>query len=147
MIIGNYTLLMGYDPLIQVVHELDVVEAFKVAIDNDFRGEFNIVADGVLPYSTVLALMGKLPLPVPYFLAMPLIRALWATQLVDAPPSFVNFLRFLCVADGTKAKKVMGFEPRHDIKRTILDFLGVLHEEIDRGERAEIRPMPHAERH
>ena len=47
---------------------------------------FNIVGDGVLPYSTVLAMMGKLPLPMPHFLARPLAPALWATQLVDSPP-------------------------------------------------------------
>jgi UDP-glucose 4-epimerase len=117
--------LMGYDPLLQVVHESDAVEAFKLAIDGDYPGVFNIVGDGVLPYSTVLALMGKLPLPMPTFIAKTLARALWATQIVSEPPAFLNFLRFLCVADGTKARAVMGFQPRHDIKTTILDFLGM----------------------
>jgi UDP-glucose 4-epimerase len=127
--------LMGYDPLLQFVHEADAVEAFKLAIDGDYRGEMNVVGDGVLPYSTVLAMMGKVPVPVPRFLARPLLRALWATQVVDAPPAFLDFLRFLCVADGNKARLIMGYAPRHDIKETILDFLGMLGEEIDRGAR------------
>jgi UDP-glucose 4-epimerase len=117
--------LMGYDPLMQIVHERDVVDAFALAVDNDFPGEFNIVADGVLPYSTILAMMGKVPLPMPHFLARPLSRALWATQIFDSPPNFLDFLRFLCVADGGKARRVMGFAPRYDIKATIHDFLGV----------------------
>jgi UDP-glucose 4-epimerase len=117
--------LMGYDPLLQFVHETDVIDAFKLVLDDDFPGVFNIVGDGVLPYSTVLALMGKLPLPMPTFLAKSLARALWATQLVTEPPAFLNWLRFLCVADGTKARAVMGFLARYDIKSTILDFLGV----------------------
>ncbi len=117
--------LMGYDPLLQFVHETDVIDAFKLALDGDFPGVFNIVGDGVLPYSTVLALMGKLPLPMPTFVAKSLARALWATQIVSEPPAFLNLLRFLCVADGTKARAVMGFQPRYDIKSTILDFLGV----------------------
>ena len=66
--------LMGYDPLMQFVHERDVVDAFSLAVDNDFAGEFNIVGDGVLPYSTILAMMGKVPLPMPHFLAYPLSR-------------------------------------------------------------------------
>ena len=117
--------LMGYDPLMQLVHERDVIDAFNLAVDNDFGGEFNIVGEGVLPYSTILAMMGKVPLPLPHFLARPLSRALWATQVFDSPPHFLDFLRFLCVADGSKARKVMGFQPVHDIKATIYDFLGV----------------------
>jgi UDP-glucose 4-epimerase len=117
--------LMGYDPLMQLVHERDVIDAFCLAVDNDFAGEFNIVGEGVLPYSTILAMMGKVPLPLPHFLARPLSQALWATQVFDSPPHFLDFLRFLCVADGGKARRVMGFAPVYDIKATIHDFLGV----------------------
>jgi len=117
--------LMGYDPLMQLVHERDVVDAFVRAVDADFPGEFNIVGPGVLPYSTILAMMGKVPVPMPHFLAYPLSQALWATQIFDSPPNFLDFLRFLCVADGEKAKRVMGFEARWDIKSTIQDFLGL----------------------
>ena len=117
--------LMGYDPLMQLVHERDVIDAFCLAVDNDFAGEFNVVGEGVLPYSTILAMMGKVPLPMPHFVARPLSRALWATQIFDSPPNFLDFLRFLCVADGGKARRVMGFAPVYDIKATIHDFLGV----------------------
>jgi UDP-glucose 4-epimerase len=62
---------------------------------------------------------------VPHFVAYPLARALWATQIADAPPAFLDFLRFLCVADGGKARRLLGFAPRHDIRSAIRDFLGV----------------------
>jgi UDP-glucose 4-epimerase len=117
--------LMGYDPLLQFVHEDDATVAFKLAVDQTPEGPLNIVGKGVLPYTTVLALMGKLPLPMPHFFARGLSRALWVTQVFDAPPSFLDFLRFLCVADGARAGDVLGFEPRYGIKKTILDFLGV----------------------
>lgn len=125
--------LMGFDPLLQFIHEDDLSAAFKLAIDDDFAGIFNIVGAGVLPYSTVLAMMGKLPVPVPHFLLRGLARALWATQLLDAPPAFLDFLRFLCVADGEKAERVMGFRARHDIRSTIQDFLGIHDDETERG--------------
>ncbi len=117
--------LMGFDPLMQFVHEIDALDAFEKAVVEDHRGEFNIVGDGVLPYTTILAMMGKIPLPLPHFLAYPLSQALWATQIFDSPPNFLDFLRFLCVADGEKAKREMHFFPRYDIKQIIADFLGV----------------------
>lgn len=117
--------MMGYDPLMQFLHEQDAIDAFKLALDHDYPGEFNIVGEGVLPYSTILAMMGKFPLPMPHFIAYPLSNALWATQIFDSPPNFLDYLRYLCVADGAKAARVMGFRPRHDIKAIIHDFLGI----------------------
>jgi UDP-glucose 4-epimerase len=117
--------LMGYDPLLQFIHEQDAVDAFKLALDKDVDGEFNIVGEGVLPYTTVLAMMGKFPIHLPHFMAFSLSNALWVTQIFDSPPNFLDFLRYLCVADGRKAAEKMGFHPRFDIKATVLDFLGV----------------------
>jgi UDP-glucose 4-epimerase len=118
-------MLMGFDPLMQLVHERDVTDAFVQVVDGDHPGEFNIVGDGVLPYSTILAMMGKVPIPMPHFLAYPLSQALWATQVFDSPPNFLDFLRFLCVAEGAKAQRTFGFQPKYDLKAIIESFLGV----------------------
>jgi UDP-glucose 4-epimerase len=118
--------MMGYDPLLQFIHERDAVSALKMVVDRgDVRGTYNIAGEGVLPYSTVLAMLGRVPLPVPHFFARTLARALWATQVFDAPPSYLDFLRYLCVADASKAGRELGFRPRHSLKRTILDFLDI----------------------
>ncbi len=117
--------MMGYDPLLQFIHERDAARALVRAVTTQVDGPFNVVGEGVLPYTTVLALMGRIPMPLPHFIARPLSRALWATQVFDSPPSFLDFLRYLCIADGTRAREELGFEPKYDIKRTILDFLGV----------------------
>ena len=117
--------MMGHDPLLQFLHEQDAAWAFKRAVDGDATGAFNIVGKGVLPYTTVLAMLGRVQLPLPAMLARPLARALWAIQLADAPPSLLDYLTYLCVADGGRAKAELGFSPRLSIKRTLLDFLGV----------------------
>lgn len=121
--------LLGHDPLVQLLHELDAVDALKLALDREVTGPVNVVGRGVLPYTTVLALMGRLPLRLPYTVARPLSHALWTTQLSRMPPSFVEFLRHLCVADGTRARSTLGFTARFPIQRTIFDFLGVNAEE------------------
>ena len=92
-------------------------------------GPFNIVGKGVLPYTTVLALLGRVPLPMPQLVARQLTKILWTTQLVGSPPSFLDFLLYLCVADGARARRDLGFSARFSIKRTILDFLGVAPED------------------
>jgi UDP-glucose 4-epimerase len=117
--------MMGHDPLMQFVHEQDAAWALKLAVDSEAEGPFNIVGKGVLPYTTVLAMMGRVPMPMPHFLARSLSKALWATQVSSSPPSFLDFLLYLCVADGMRARRELGFAARLGIKRTIHDFLGV----------------------
>src|SRR5512139_1937280 len=77
--------MMGHDPLMQFVHEQDAAFALKTAVDSDARGPFNIVGKGVLPYTTVLALLGRVPVVTPQFVARQISKVLWATQLVGSP--------------------------------------------------------------
>ncbi len=116
--------LMGFDPLWQFVHEVDAIAAFKLAIDRDFPGVYNIAGEGVLPVSTVIKLAGRVALPVPHPLADTMIAAAWAAQAAYAPPSFLRYLRYLCVADGEKAAREMGFRPAYTTREALLDYLG-----------------------
>lgn len=116
--------MLGHDPVLQFVHELDAAWALLHATMSECRGPFNIIGKGVLPYSTVLAMLGRIPVPMPLVIARGLTKALWATQLVGSPASFLDFLLFPCVADGARASSELGYAPRFNIQRTILDFLG-----------------------
>jgi len=53
----------------------------------------------------------RVPVPMPQIIARQLSKLLWATQLVGSPPSFLDFLLYLCVADGAKARRELGFAP------------------------------------
>jgi UDP-glucose 4-epimerase len=123
--------MMGHDPLMQFVHEQDAAFALARAVEARATGAFNIIGKGVLPYTTVLALLGRVPVPMPQIIARQLTKILWTTQLVGSPPSFLDFLLNLCVADGAKARRdtSLSFSPRLSIKRTILDFLGIAPED------------------
>src|SRR4029079_6985747 len=77
--------LLGFDPLWQFVHEVDAIAAFKLAIDRDFPGAFNIVGEGVLPISKPIKIAGRTALPIFHPIAETLIAASWAAQAVYAP--------------------------------------------------------------
>src|SRR5262249_25258366 len=111
-----------FDPLMQFLHEVDAIAAFQTAVFRDAPGTFNIVGDGVLPLSTVIKLSGRIALPVPHPLARSIAALGWAAQLAEAPPSFLKYLRFLCVADGQKAREKLGFIPAYTTREALIDF-------------------------
>lgn len=118
--------VMGHDPLVQFLHEVDAVAALKLALDRDAPGAFNIVGEGVLPISTVIKLAGRLSVPIPYSLFRRLAALLWVAQLSEAPPAFVAALRYLCVADGARARQGLGFRAVYSSRDAVLDFEGAL---------------------
>ncbi len=119
--------MLGFDPLWQFVHEADAVAAFKLAVDRDTPGVFNIVGDGVLPLSTVIKLAGRVGLPIPRPLANPIVSALWVAHVSEAPPAFLDYLQYLCVADGDSAARIMGFSPVYTTREAVIDYAGAQH--------------------
>jgi UDP-glucose 4-epimerase len=113
--------MMGYDPLLQFLHEADAITAFWLALFKDVAGTFNVVGDGVLPLSTVIKLAGRVAFPVPHPLAPPLLGMLWLAQASEAPPSFLDYLRYVCVADGEKAASEMGFRAAYTTREALID--------------------------
>jgi UDP-glucose 4-epimerase len=114
--------LMGFDPLMQFVHEVDALAALKLALDREASGTYNITAEGVLPVSTVIKLAGRSSLPVPHFLLRRITSILWHAGLAEVPAPMLRFLKHLCVADGERARVELGFSPGYTTREAVLEF-------------------------
>lgn len=119
---GMVPTLLGYDPLCQFVHEVDALAALKLTLERDVSGVFNVVGDGVLPMSTVIKLLGQRALPVPHFLAERVVELMWMAGAADVPAPLLRFLRYLCVADGDRAKRELGFSPGYTSREAVLEL-------------------------
>ncbi len=115
-------MLLGYDPLMQFIHEDDYLYAFERATLASHPGVFNVVGRGVLPLSTLLRLGGKrvlqLPAPLLYHMASYPSEA----QTGDPPAAFYDYLRYLWVADGERGWDVFG-EPTYTTKEAWISFV------------------------
>lgn len=117
------TTILGFDPLFQFVHEDDVINAMQHLIDEDHKGIFNLAGDGVLPLSRVIELCNKINLKLPQIGFKTSVQALWMLDLAPAPASHINFLRYLCIADNSKIKRELNFEPQFTTKEALLSFV------------------------
>ena len=117
--------VLGYNPLIQFISEEDVIDAFELAVDGDFPGVFNIVGRRAIPLSMILKLANKSRMPMPSPVAENLLRMLWITNLGPFPSEHINFLRYHCLADGSRAKEIIGFEAKKTAWEALEEFLEV----------------------
>ncbi len=111
--------LLGFDPMVQVIHEDDVVEAILCALKPGVRGIFNVVGPGEVPLSTILRELGRPVVPIPHPLAKAVLTTLWRGKLTSFPVPELDHIRYVCMVDGTRARETLGFKPRHTLKETI----------------------------
>jgi UDP-glucose 4-epimerase len=118
---------MGYDPLLQLLHPEDALAALEVAVERAAPGVFNVVPKAPIPLLSALHLAGKIPLPVPHPLAYAAADALWAAGLGPAPGGFIDYVRFLFVADGARAERELDFKARYSSRDALAAYLEYRH--------------------
>jgi UDP-glucose 4-epimerase len=111
--------VLGFDPMMQVIHERDVVEAISLALTPGARGIFNLRGPGELPLSRMLRVLGKRPIAVPGPLIKGVAGSLWSSHSSGFPTPEVDHLRYICMVDDTRARQQLGFAPKYNMERTL----------------------------
>jgi UDP-glucose 4-epimerase len=111
--------VLGFDPMLQIIHEQDVCRALALALKPGLRGIFNVTGPGELPLSAILRELGRRPIPVPHLLIRPLLRRAFETRLTSFPPEEVDHLQYLCIVDGSRFVREAGWSPHTSLRETI----------------------------
>jgi UDP-glucose 4-epimerase len=112
--------ILGFDPMVQVVHESDVVRALELALMPGIRGIFNLSGPEPCPLSGIIRILGRQRIGVPYSVARIALRRMWSLRLTTFPPPELDHIRFVCMVDDRRARQVLGFEPRMSLEATAL---------------------------
>ncbi len=112
-------MVTGFDPMIQLIHEEDVVRALVLAIDSDARGVFNLVGPGEAPLSRIFEVLGRSPRSLPSFLFQRVISQAWRYHISDFPAPELRHIQFNCVVDGRRAQEELAFTPSYSMEETI----------------------------
>lgn len=106
--------VLGFDPLMQFIHEEDLFRAHEMAILGEHRGIFNIVGKGVVRYSEAIEAMGGRAKTRPETMLRATTSLFWALKLNNTPGGLLDYIKYSWVADGTHAANVLGFVPQFD---------------------------------
>lgn len=118
-------ILLGFDPMLQIVHEKDVVRGLVHVLKNDYPGVFNVGAQGILPLLRIMSLAGKIPIPVIHLFAY------WSVNVLGAKaqkhlPIDPDYLRYRWVADLTLMEEQLGFVPSYTADEALREYSGEL---------------------
>jgi UDP-glucose 4-epimerase len=111
--------LLGFDPMVQVLHIEDAVEAVCLALLRGCRGVFNVAGPAPIALSRALARLGRVSVPLPHLLARAALQRLWVLGVAAYPGAELEHLRYVCMVDDAKARSQLGFVAGHDLDATL----------------------------
>jgi UDP-glucose 4-epimerase len=111
--------LLGFDPMVQVVHQEDVVNALALALKPGVRGIFNLAGPAPVALSRALELLGRPTVPVPHALARFGVERLFRVRATSFPAPELDFIRYVCMIDDARARRELGYAPRHGLVSTL----------------------------
>jgi len=111
--------LLGFDPMVQVIHESDVVRAIVRALTPEKRGIYNLSGPDPLPLSHIVKLLGKPSIPIPYSVGKAILKRLWALRLTNFPAPELDHIRYVCMVDDSRARTELGYLPHVSITDTV----------------------------
>jgi len=113
------TTLLGFDPMVQAVHQEDVVTAIERALAPGVRGIYNIAGPPPIPLSRVLSILDRRTVSIPYTLARGGLSSLFRLGVSQFPSPELDFIRFVCMVDDSAARRELEYEPSYGLEETL----------------------------
>jgi len=111
--------LLGFDPMMQVIHEEDTVRAIELALRPGVRGIFNVAGPAPAPLSRIVKTLGRPGLPVPHYLAKTMLGPLWRLRVASFPAPELDHIRYVCMVDDQRARETLGYTPTKTLQETV----------------------------
>jgi len=103
--------VLGFNPMLQFVHEEDVAEAIARTLEAGLRGVFNLAGPGAVPLKVAIRETGGTAVPLPEIAIRGALKRLFRLGLFHLPSAAVDFVKYPCTVDGRRFCRAAGFAP------------------------------------
>ncbi|SHF69279.1 NAD-dependent epimerase/dehydratase family protein [Streptoalloteichus hindustanus] len=110
----------------QAMHTADVAEAYRLAALKPVRGAFNLAAEPVVDPKLLADILHARTVRVPTPFLRAAVSAAWHLHLLPASPQLLDAVLRLPIMDTGRARRDLGWMPRHSAREAIEEFLNGL---------------------
>ncbi|MFT4571171.1 MAG: UDP-glucose 4-epimerase [Hyphomicrobiaceae bacterium] len=104
--------VMGFNPMMQFIHEQDLADAVCLAVEKGLRGIFNVAGPSAVPLHTAIAEIGRRHLPLLDPVAHAIIAGLFRLNIYGFPAGALDFIKYSCTVCDDPFREATGFVPR-----------------------------------
>ncbi|MCL4552180.1 MAG: NAD-dependent epimerase/dehydratase family protein, partial [Candidatus Marsarchaeota archaeon] len=116
----------NYNPPLQFLHEDDFVDVMMELILHDHPGTYNIAGDGIVRVDDFGRIFRSRLVRLPYSIIRPLMALFWTLRvkwITEAPASLLKFIMYPWIADCSKAKRELGFQPKYTSEEALASYM------------------------
>ena len=110
--------VLGFNPMLQFIHEEDVAEAIARTLETGVRGVFNVVGPGAVPLKVAIRETGGTAVPLLEIAARTIIERLFRVGLYHLPSAALDFVKYPCTIDGRRFRSATKFKPLFSLPET-----------------------------
>ena len=114
--------VMGFDPMVQLTHEDDLLRMIEAALEPGARGVLNLASTAPVPLSKILRILNKPVLPVPLPMFKVFMERAWKYRLTSFPAPELDHIHFNTVLDTTRSGEVLGVQPDYNLHEILEPF-------------------------
>ena len=103
--------MMGFDPIMQFMHEEDLCEAIALSLERDLQGVFNVTGAGQVPLHTAIKETGGRAVALPEQVFRPLFQRAFRLGLWPYPAGAFDYLKYPVTLSGKRFTEATGFRP------------------------------------
>ena len=118
---------------LQTVHADDVADAYRRSVLREVRGAFNVAAEPVLDGRALARLYQARAIPVPRAVVRAAVALGWHARVLPVDVALVDLFLSVPLLDTTRARRELGWAPRHDAADALASFM----EGLARGDGAD----------
>ena len=115
----------------QAVHSYDVGDAYRLAVLSDARGPFNVAAEPVLDPGELARMLDARTVPLPAAVLRGGAALTFRLRLQPSEPGWLDMALAVPVMDTARARRELGWEPRHTATDALLELLAGMREGTD----------------
>lgn len=115
----------------QAVHTDDVADAYRRAVLGTTSGAFNIAAEPPIGAPEIARLLNARSIRIPAPLVRGLAAATFALRLQPTEPGWLDMALAVPMLDTTRARRELGWSPRHDALSTLSELFDGLRANAD----------------
>jgi UDP-glucose 4-epimerase len=106
--------LLGFDPMLQLMHDSDLIEAILLSLRSKARGIFNLAGVDQAPLSRMVMLLERPHISLPEKLFKALMATTFFYKKSSFPVAELDHLKYSCLVDDGRAREELGYEPKRN---------------------------------
>lgn len=114
--------ILGFDPMLQLLHEADLIRAIVQSLRSKERGVFNLAGSDVAPLSRIIKALNRPTIALPERLLKLLAASTLLSRQSHFPVGEIDHLKYSCIIDDKRAREDLGFKPLWSLSAIIKEI-------------------------